>query len=253
MGIIPQSLPGLVPTGSRLGGGFASGGFSTKSSSAANSRGWNANPFTDRQQPQAYSAKVNKDIEKPALNIQVPKFHPGNVPMNNSASRPPVAAPVQSNPSLYQNMTEEVPGSAPVATPSRFDQKKVVLERQVGAVIGRVVVLWRVLMTVLKIRWVMNYGKMMMKKIMIIEMILGIIMTIGTEIEIAGTIGVIATTETAITEIWCREIGMIRAIEIDTIETTDVLSIEELTTDGHQMIDGTTRTTGNIDKFCKYF
>ena len=125
MGIIPQSSPGLVPTGSRLGGGFNSGSaFGVKASPAAtNSRGWNANPFTDRQKPQAYSAKVNKDVEKSVLSIQVPKFHPGNVPMNNSMGRPPVAVPARSDQSLYKNMTDEVPGSAPVATPSRFDQK----------------------------------------------------------------------------------------------------------------------------------
>jgi hypothetical protein len=39
----------------------------------------------------------------------------------------------------------------------------------VGAVIGRVVGLWRVLMIVLKIRWVMSYVKMMIIEVMMSE------------------------------------------------------------------------------------
>lgn len=124
--------------------------------------------------------------------------------------------------------------------------------RQVGAVIGRVGVLWRVLMIVPKILWVTNYGKLMgtgmILEIMILEiMILEIILATETEVlEITTGTG---ETEIAIGTGTTTEIGMIHnAIAVDTIETTGVLATGERTTDVRLMTEGTIPTTGNIDK-----
>lgn len=133
--------------------------------------------------------------------------------------------------------------------------------RQVGAVIGRVGVLWRVLMIVPKILWVTNYGKLMgtgmILEIMILEimvleiMILEIFLATETEVlEITtGTGGTLEIIEIAIGTGTTTEIGMIHnAIAVDTIETTGVLATGERTTDVRLMTEGTIPTTGNIDK-----
>lgn len=129
--------------------------------------------------------------------------------------------------------------------------------RQVGAVIGRVGVLWRVLMIVPKILWVTNYGKLMgtgmILEIMIVEIMVLEIMILelflATETEVLEITTGTGETEIAIGTGTTTEIGMIHnAIAVDTIETTGVLATGERTTDVRLMTEGTIPTTGNIDK-----